>query len=302
MTKLVNNEMVETITVKGNTYKKERLCLVFDCETMAYPLDRVIFDYGWQVVDLDSGDILVKKSYVSSELYDEALVNGRAFLINDGTVKQDTYFKQVLNGEIKIMSEKDIFVQLKRDMKKVQFMSAYNISFDKSALEKTHFRTFGREFEEIENIQLLDIYNLACNTMLNTDEYRAYCEEHETGDNRFISEKGNYKTGAEACYAYLTQNGDHIESHTALNDVKEETEILLYLLNNYHVEMKYIEPNMQAWKVPNIEKLAKREKTFSITEKQKQFLTILGYTGTFEMSKKVASNIIQELLAKENEE
>lgn len=299
MTNLVNNEMVETITVKGNTYKKERLCLVFDCETMAYPLDRVIFDYGWQIVDLDSGDILTKKSYISNELYDEALVNGRAFLINNGTVKQQAYFKQVLNGEIKLLSEKDIFIQLKKDMKKVQFMSAYNIAFDKSALEKTHFRTFGREFEELEDIQMLDIYNLACNTLLNTDEYRAYCDQQEKGDNRFISEKGNYKTGAEACYSYLTQNGDHIESHTALNDVKEETEILLYILKNEKIKMSYCEINAQAWKIVNIEKLAKREKTFSITEKQKTLLTVLGYTDTMKMSKKQASNIIKELLEKE---
>ena len=292
--------MTETVTENGKVYKKESLVMVFDCETLASPLNYIIFDYGWQVVDLDSGDILTEKSFISEELYNSAVEEGQAFLIRDGTVKKSTYLQHVLTGEIKTMQEKDIFTQMKNDLKNVQFLSAYNIIFDKSALEKSHFRTFGREFEELKEVQLLDIYNLACNTILNTEEYRHFCESHEDGSHKFISEKGYYNTGAEACYAYLTQNNEHTETHTALNDVKEETIILLHCFRNYSIKEQYIKPNMQAWTIVNSDKIAKQESS-SITEKQKSFLKDLGYTGDFNISKKTASNIISELLHKKEE-
>ena len=49
----------------------------------------------------------------------------------------------------------------------------------------------------------------------------------------FISEKGNYLTNAESCYAYLTQNEDFEEEHTALADVEIEIEIRFHIIARF---------------------------------------------------------------------
>ena len=79
-----------------------------------------------------------------------------------------------------------------------------------------------------KNKKLLCIWNLACDTFLDTDEYREFAETHS-----FKSEIGNYKTSAECAYAYLTDNPQFEEEHTALSDTNIEIDILLHVFKNY---------------------------------------------------------------------
>lgn len=244
--------MTETVKFKGKEYNKERLCLVFDSETMSHPLNQIIFDYGWSIIDLDSGETLKKVEYIDEYLYEEALVKEKGFLIKDGTVKSGKYFYMCSRGLIKILPAQRIFAQLKKDLKKVQFMSAYNISFDSGALNKTHFYYYEKEFLELEEVQLVDIYNLSANLLLNNRSYKWFATHNEDGSNKFITEKGNYKTSAESTYAYIKRNPEHIEQHTALQDVLEEAEILLHILKNCSdIQEEHWQPNAQAWRIVN---------------------------------------------------
>jgi hypothetical protein len=85
------------------------------------------------------------------------------------------------------------------------------------------FFPFGTEF--------FCIWNMACTSILNTENYVRFALE-----NGFVSEHDNIQTSAEVAYRYLTNETTFIESHTGLEDVKIEIEILLAVLRS---EMEY---------------------------------------------------------------
>ena len=120
---------------------------------------------------------------------------------------------------------------------KVKVLSAYNLAFDYNALKYTnHFFNVENEkfMSVIDKKTFLCIWNLACDTILDTDDYRQYATMKN-----FISEKGNYLTNAESCYAYLIGNEDFEEEHTALADVQIEVEILKYIVTKCKGKVKY---------------------------------------------------------------
>ena len=71
------------------------------------------------------------------------------------------------------------------------------------------------------------IWHMACTSVLNTVDYINFAIE-----NGFVSDKGNIQTSAEVAYRYLTNKVDFIESHTGLEDVKIEIEIMLAVLQS----------------------------------------------------------------------
>ena len=62
---------------------------------------------------------------------------------------------------------------------------------------------------------------MACDVLLNSNTYRRFCD-----NNGFKSECGNYKTSAEVAYNYIMNKTDFIESHTGLEDVMIEIDIM----------------------------------------------------------------------------
>lgn len=66
---------------------------------------------------------------------------------------------------------------------------------------------------------LFDVWNMACEVILNNDEYRNFCKE-----NNYFSESGKYyKTSAEIAYRYAANSSDFIEAHTSLDDAEIES-------------------------------------------------------------------------------
>ena len=68
---------------------------------------------------------------------------------------------------------------------------------------------------------------LACTSILNTADYVRFALE-----NGFVSEHDNIQTSAEVAYRYLRNEVDFVESHTGLEDVKIEIEIMLAVLRS----------------------------------------------------------------------
>lgn len=109
---------------------------------------------------------------------------------------------------------------------------AYNTRFDRNALNntlryltKSRFRWFFPY-----DTDFMCIWNMACQTVCQTDEYKEFAET-----NNFISNCGrNYRATAETVYAFLTGNPDFIEQHQGADDVKIEQEIMFHCLQNYN--------------------------------------------------------------------
>ena len=103
------------------------------------------------------------------------------------------------------------------DFYNVKYMMAYNSAFD-FCKTKCNALIAEREF--------IDIYLMALQTITHLKKYAKFCRE-----NNFKSRSGkSVATTAESIYAYLTNNVNYSEEHTALEDSKIEMEIFLACL------------------------------------------------------------------------
>ena len=195
--------------------------LLLDTETTGNFGQPLVHDLGYIILDKNF-EILTKKRFMVKQVrkchwaldYSE-FYRSKAYLY-DQELEQG--FEPTLWG--------DIMKTLKADIKHyhVSTISAYNIAFDYRALNFTNqFLNNGDTFFEelLDKKKFLCIWNLACETILQTPDYRDWARKEG-----FISDAGNIKTDAETVYKYLTQNLEFEEEHTALQDVLIEKDIL----------------------------------------------------------------------------
>lgn len=190
------------------------------CNTIEQPLP---YDIGWAICD-KFGNIYVERSYIIAEIFlDLADTMKSAYYAE----KIPQYWKDIQNGNRIIATMWHIRKTMLEDMKayKVKKVGAYNMAFDRTALNnlmryvskswRRWWFPFGTDF--------FCIWNMACNTILNRTTYIEFAEK-----NNLISPKNNIMTSAECAYKYITKIIDFKESHTGLEDVKIEVEILAY--------------------------------------------------------------------------
>ena len=84
---------------------------------------------------------------------------------------------------------------------------------------------------------------MACQTLLNTTTYVKFALA-----NGLESDKGNILTSAESCYKFLTNSVDFEESHTGLEDVRIEVEIMAKCFATHKKMDKRI--NSACWRLP----------------------------------------------------
>ena len=215
--------------------------LVLDTETTGDFGSPMIYDLGYKVIS-PKGEVLLVRNCLISEVFDTKFLMDKAYYAK----KFNSYLIAFDTGEIEKLSFRIALKRFINDIRKykVEIVAAYNLAFDVKALNKTMKLFDSQSFEKKvlerlfsqKNKKLLCIWNLACETVLDTDDYRTYCDLHA---DKFKSDKGNYKTSAEVAYCYLTKQNDFEESHTALDDVNIEIEILLDILANYNGNLTY---------------------------------------------------------------
>ena len=205
--------------------------LVIDTETANSVEQPLPYDVGYAIVDTETGEIFIEKSFVVAEIFlDKELMKDAYF-----AEKIPQYWDDIKTGKRIIKSICNIRKAIKSDMKEynVTKVGAYNMGFDNRATRNDvryisgslikWFFPFGTEF--------FCIWNMACTSILNTENYVRFALE-----NGFVSEHDNIQTSAENAYRYLTNKIDFAESHTGLEDVKIEIEIMLAVLRS---GMKY---------------------------------------------------------------
>lgn len=210
--------------------------MILDTETVGTFGSPLIHDFGYVIVDKHF-NVLKKDRYLVEELHG----------IGQWILKtSDFYSEYAKNYEHARKTEKilpwaKISETIANVIKeyKVTTISAYNLQFDYKAIKYTD-DMFNKKANlskvlDHKTKSLLCIYNLACETILDTDEYRSFCDEFN-----YMTEKGNYKTSAETAYLYITRDFDYKEKHTALSDAEDEKEILQYICTHVKKEtLKY---------------------------------------------------------------
>ena len=201
--------------------------LVIDTETANSVEQPLPYDVGYAIVNTETGEIYTEKSFIVAEIFfDDELMKGAYF-----ADKIPQYWEDIKAKKRIVKSICNIRREIKKDMQtySVSKVGAYNMGFDNRATKNDvrfisgsmvrWFFPFGTEF--------FCIWNMACTSILNTADYVRFAL-----DNGFVSEHNNIQTSAENAYRFLKNNIDFSESHTGLEDVKIEIEIMLAVLRS----------------------------------------------------------------------
>ena len=207
--------------------------MIIDTET-ANSIDQPLpYDFGWAVVDTETGEIVDKHSYVCAEIFlDKELMNSAYF-----AEKVPHYWDDIKSGKRQLKKFLNIRKELWSCLKtfNIKHVGAYNMGFDKRASNNdTRYLTssYLRWFFPFK-VELFCIWHMACTSFLNTSDYIRFAL-----DNGFVSEAGNIQTSAECAYRYLVNDPEFEESHTGLEDVLIETAIYLNCLKTGTDSMK----------------------------------------------------------------
>lgn len=184
-----------------------------------------VYDIGWQVTD-KRGFLYEQKSYIVKEIFfDEAALMKSAYYAS----KIPQYLKDIAEGKRIVASYYDIRKDFIETMQRYETntVCAHNARFDYNAtntterwLTKSKYRFFLPYGTEV-----WDTLKMARDVVSHTPTYIKFCEE-----NGFITKHKTPRPRltAEILYRYITGNLEFEESHTGLEDVDIERQILAY--------------------------------------------------------------------------
>ena len=194
---------------------KKNVYAIIDTETANGLKNPLCYDVAVIVFD-KKGIELFRKNWLVSNVWN----NERMFKTAYYAWKRPLYDnieKEIVNTYTFISEMNEII-----DNYQVNFLLAYNLKFDLNSINKTVERfTYNSKFNT-ENVEYIDVWNVAIDIIMNNNSYKSFCRE-----NGFVSDAGNYKTSAEICYRFLTNIIDFDESHTAMDDCEIEKEIFM---------------------------------------------------------------------------
>lgn len=186
--------------------------------------DVLFYDLGFQVVDSHGRTYGKKFSFVNADI----------FIHEKELMKSAYYAKKIPRYKADIASGKrtlattytirKILCQVIKDYD-CKFVCAHNARFDQRALNNTQKWTTKSKYRYFlpKGLEWWDTLKMAQSVMGNMPTYRNFCEE-----NGYLTKNGQLRFTAEICYRFITKDNSFVESHTGLEDVEIETEILRY--------------------------------------------------------------------------
>lgn len=205
--------------------------IVIDTETC--PLDRnfegvvpsnmFAYDIGWAVVD-KRGNVYEQRSFVNADIFlDEKNLMKSAYYAN----KIPNYWEDIKNGSRILTSYHKIRNQFLQDVKDygVKEVYAHNMRFDYGTLNNTSrwiTKSNSRYFFPY-GMEICDTLKMARDVLKQMPTYEKFCRA-----NGYITKNNQCRFTAEVIYRYITKDTDFVESHTGLEDVLIEKEILAY--------------------------------------------------------------------------
>ena len=205
--------------------------IVLDTETC--PLDKDVnevspqnmwvYDCGWAVVD-KRGKVYKTRSFINTDIFlkEKELMNS-AYYSN----KIPMYWEQIKRGERILTSFYNIRKALLEDIAEfeVKEIFAHNMRFDYGTLNTTQRWLTKSQYRYFfpYGIEICDTLKMARDVIAKMPTYQRFCKE-----NGYLTKNGQYRLTAEIIYRFISKNNDFIESHTGLEDVLIEKEILAY--------------------------------------------------------------------------
>lgn len=201
---------IDTETI-GSIYVKES-CLPFEIGVIIYDT-------------LEQKEVFVK-SYIVRRFF-----NDKYIMLSTFSATKYPQYKDMIKDKKHyfIGSVRDIYKQISNVLKRfnIKIMVAHNGQFDRDALAR-----LGEEFacyNPFEDMDLLDTMEIS-QVITNGKEYVSYCKQNKhiknaMGESAFITNSGRARLTAQSIYSFIIKNPNYQESHTALQDIRDEIKI-----------------------------------------------------------------------------
>ena len=187
------------------------------------PQNMWVYDCGWAVVD-KRGKVYKTRSFINADIFlNEKELMKSAYYSN----KIPMYWEQIKSGERILTSFYNIRKALLEDIAEfeVKEIFAHNMRFDYGTLNTTQrwlTKSKYRYFFPFD-IEICDTLKMARQVIGTMPTYRRFCEE-----NNYLTKNGRLSFTAENLYKFISKDLDFVESHTGLEDVLIEKEIMAY--------------------------------------------------------------------------
>ena len=196
------------------------------------------YDVGWAVVD-KRGKVYETKSYINADVFlGEKQLMKSAYYAN----KLPKYWEDIEEGTRVLTS----WYNIRRDLIDtiarygITEIYAHNMRFDYQVLLNTQrwlTKSKYRYFLPYE-VKICDTLKMARDVVAKTPTYINFCQE-----NGYLTKNGQVRLTAEILYRYITGDMEFEESHTGLEDVLIEKEILRYCYAKHKAMRKYLWDN-----------------------------------------------------------
>ena len=192
------------------------------------PWNMFVYDIGWAIVD-KRGKVYKTQSFINADIFlDEKELMKSAYY----SEKIPKYWKDIKSGTRQLKSFYNIRKQLLEDIAEygVKEIYAHNMRFDYGTLQNTQRWLTKSKYRYFfpKGIEICDTLKMARQVLKNSKMYRVWCEQND-----YITKNNQCRFSAEILYRYITGNDDFIESHTGLEDVMIEKDILAYCYSRH---------------------------------------------------------------------
>lgn len=202
--------------------------------------DVLVYDCGWAVVD-KRGNVYETASYINRDIfvYERDMMQS-AYYAN----KIPQYIEDIRAGRRKMASLYEIRAAILDTIERwnIDTVAAYNARFDENALRRTQSwctKSKYRYFFPFDSVEWWDIMKMANDVVCNMPTYKAFCKEH----GYVIPKINKPRKTAEMVYKFITGKHDFEESHTGLEDVLIEAQIMAYCFKQHKTMRKKLWEN-----------------------------------------------------------
>lgn len=209
----------------------DNYAIMLDTETTNDIESPIMYDCGFGVIDLETGEIVERHSYVVAEVFLDNELMSTAYFAD----KIPMYWDDIKNGKRRLMRLANIKRVLAQTARKydAQYLVAHNARFDYRSTTGTQRYMTSSKFRYFlpYGIKVVDTLKMARIKYGKDDKYGEFCY-----NNNFLTKRGQRRYTAEILYRFLTNNLDFEEQHTGLEDAEIEAQILMDCLKSMSIE------------------------------------------------------------------
>lgn len=190
--------------------------------------DVLPYDIGFAVID-SYGRIYETYSFINSDIfYYETDLMKSAYYSN----KIPQYVIDIENNDREVANTYQIRKVLIEKIKQYncKFICAHNAHFDYTALKNIIRWTTKSKYRDFlpKNIEWWDTLKMSRAVLGNMPTYHKFCK-----DNGYLTKHNKPRFTAEIVYRFISKNNNFVESHTGLEDVEIEVQILSYCMRQH---------------------------------------------------------------------